>query len=398
MMNDVTNGASSKGHESRMKVEDKFDQKQLDRLATGVTVDTAGQTSAAPLVKTEKASAVELRKGIIRIVPVENDRQPRSYVILNGLKTLFQKQLPKMPREYITRLVFDSNSKALAIIKRGYKVVGGICFRPFTHRGFAEIVFFATNSADQVKGYGAMLMDHFKNHIRATYPSMHHFLTYADNYAVGYFEKQGFSKEITLNRSVWAGYIKDYEGGTIMQCTMLEKLDYLNKAKVIAQQKDAILSKIREMSRSHVVYDGLNFKLGPDGEPTPLDPTSVPGLRETGWTHAMSQRTAPRNAEQSIMERLLSDLQNHSVAWAFLNPVSETEVPDYYTVIKNPMDFRTMEHKLDNKKYASLNEFVADAQLVFDNCRLYNAEGSVYHKSATKIEKFLKTQLSAIGR
>jgi hypothetical protein len=56
-----------------------------------------------------------------------------------------------MPREYIARLVYDSNSKALAIIKRGFKVVGGICYRPFPHRGFAEIVFFATASVDQVK-------------------------------------------------------------------------------------------------------------------------------------------------------------------------------------------------------------------------------------------------------
>jgi histone acetyltransferase len=85
------------------------------------------------------------------VTAVENDRQPRSLVILTGLKTLFQKQLPKMPREYIARLVYDSNSKALAIVKRGYKVVGGICFRPFAHRGFAEIVFFATASVDQVK-------------------------------------------------------------------------------------------------------------------------------------------------------------------------------------------------------------------------------------------------------
>lgn len=56
-----------------------------------------------------------------------------------------------MPREYIARLVYDSNSRGLAIIKKGYKVVGGICFRPFPHRGFAEIVFFATASVDQVK-------------------------------------------------------------------------------------------------------------------------------------------------------------------------------------------------------------------------------------------------------
>jgi len=104
-----------------------------------------------PFHKPEKAAFVELRKGIIQITAVENDRQPRSLVILTGLKTLFQTQLPMMPREYIARLVYDSNSKAIAIIKRGYKVVGGICYRPFPHRGFAEIVFFATASVDQVK-------------------------------------------------------------------------------------------------------------------------------------------------------------------------------------------------------------------------------------------------------
>ena len=392
-----TNGKGVKYHEPRIRVEEKLDKRQLDRLVTGVTVDTGGQTSA-PAQRTEKASAVELRKGVIKIVPVENDREPRSFVLLTGLKTLFQKQLPKMPREYITRLVFDQNSRSLAIIKRGYKVVGGICFRPFPHRGFAEIVFFATSSVDQVKGYGAMLMDHFKSHIRATYPAMQHFLTYADNYAVGYFEKQGFSKEITLNRSVWAGYIKDYEGGTIMQCTMLEKLDYLDKASVIAQQKEAILTKIREMSRSHVVYDGLSFETKADGEVVPLDPKQVPGLRETGWTPAMMVPSAPRSTEQGIMERLIHELQSHTLAWAFQKPVSEAEVPDYHLVIKEPMDFSTMERKLDSKQYANLNEFLADAQLVFDNCHTYNQPTSVYYKNATTMEKFLKSIAGAASR
>ncbi|TFL01588.1 histone acetyltransferase GCN5 [Pterulicium gracile] len=397
MMNATTNGKAAKYHEPRIRVEEKLDKRQLDRLVTGVTVDTGGQTSA-PAQRTEKASAGELRKGVIKIVPVENNREPRSFVLLTGLKTLFQKQLPKMPREYITRLVFDNNSRSLAIIKRGYKVVGGICFRPFPHRGFAEIVFFATSSVDQVKGYGAMLMDHFKSHIRATYPTMQHFLTYADNYAVGYFEKQGFSKEITLNRSVWAGYIKDYEGGTIMQCTMLEKLDYLDKASVIAQQKEAILTKIREMSRSHVVYDGLNFETKADGEVVPLDPRQVPGLRETGWTPAMMVQSAPRSTEQGIMERLIHELQSHTLAWAFQKPVSEAEVPDYHLVIKEPMDFSTMERKLDSKQYASLSEFMADAQLVFDNCHTYNQPASVYYKNATTMEKFLKSIAGAAGR
>lgn len=121
-------------------------------------------------------------------------------------------------------------------------------------------------------------MDHFKHHIKSTYPGMMHFLTYADNYAVGYFRKQGFSKDITLDRQIWAGYIKDYEGGTIMQCTMLEKVDYLHKADVIDQQREAILTKIREKSRSHIRYLGLPQFQDPTAGDVTVDPQDVPGL------------------------------------------------------------------------------------------------------------------------
>ncbi|KAI0630310.1 hypothetical protein C8Q77DRAFT_1137435 [Trametes polyzona] len=383
-----------------VKVEEKMDEGQLSRLATGVTVDAAGPASATPSGKPEKAAYVELRKGVIRVVAVENDRQPRSSVILTGLKTLFQKQLPKMPREYIARLVFDSNSKCLAIIKRGYKVVGGICYRPFPHRGFAEIVFFATASIDQVKGYGGMLMDHFKAHIRQTYPDMMYFLTYADNYAVGYFRKQGFSKEITLPRARWAGYIKDYEGGTIMECKLLPKVDYLRWREITAQQREAVLNKIREKSRSHIVYEGLaQFRDG-KGEGVTVDPKDVPGLRESGWTPDMQTtpvRPTGRNAERAAMEKLLSDLQAHSAAWPFQQPVNPKEVADYYEVITHPMDLSTMEHKLDTNQYPDVDAFLDDAQLIFDNCRTYNPEDTVYHKSATKLEKYMRERMKEYG-
>lgn len=33
-------------------------------------------------------------------------------------------------------------------------------------------------------------MNHFKMHIKKDWPTISHFLTYADNYAIGYFKKQ----------------------------------------------------------------------------------------------------------------------------------------------------------------------------------------------------------------
>lgn len=115
--------------------------------------------------------------------------------------------------EYITRLVFDPKHKTLALIKDG-RPIGGICFRMFSSQGFSEIVFCAVTSNEQVKGYGTHLMNHLKDyHIRN---GVFHFLTFADEFAIGYFKKQGFSKDIKLAKSVYQGYIKDYEGATLM--------------------------------------------------------------------------------------------------------------------------------------------------------------------------------------
>ena len=40
----------------------------------------------------------------------------------------------RMPKEYITRLVFDPKHKTLALVKNG-KPIGGICFRMFPSQG-----------------------------------------------------------------------------------------------------------------------------------------------------------------------------------------------------------------------------------------------------------------------
>src|SRR5947208_16731687 len=95
-------------------------------------------------------------------------------------------------------------------------------------------------------------MNHLKDYVKGSSP-ITHFLTYADNYAIGYFKKQGFTKEITLERPVWMGYIKDYEGGTIMQCSMLEKVRYLEQSRMLLKQKEPVWAKIRAFSTSHEI-------------------------------------------------------------------------------------------------------------------------------------------------
>ncbi|OCF40322.1 histone acetyltransferase [Kwoniella heveanensis CBS 569] len=340
-----------------------------------------------------RPAAVEQQNREI-MLPVVSSREPNpvATILLIGLKNLFQRQLPKMPREYITRLVLDKNHISMAIVKRGWKVVGGICYRPFESRGFAEIVFCAVDSSEQIKGYGSHLMNSLKDHVRAAHPTINHFLTYADNYAVGYFKKQGFTKEISFPRERWVGYIKDYEGGTIMQCTMLPKVKYMEVHQMLADQKAAILAKIRTISRSHIVHPGLEiFKERKPGQEIKLTKEQVPGLAESGWNPDLDDiiRQPKRNPHHVLLQLVLNDLQNEPSAWPFTKPVDSNVVADYYEVIKDPMDLATMEHKLENNHYGSVEDFLADARLIFENCRQYNGEKSTYTKQANLLEKAL---------
>jgi len=336
----------------------------------------------------EKPAAIEERNGVIEFRVVNNDGKRDSTIILTGLKCIFQKQLPKMPKDYIARLVYDRTHLSMAIVKKPMEVVGGITYRPFKGRQFAEIVFCAVSSDQQVKGYGAHLMNHLKDYVKATSDVMH-FLTYADNYAIGYFKKQGFTKEITLDKPKWMGYIKDYEGGTIMQCTMIPRVRYLEAGRMLVKQKEAVMAKIRSVSKSHIVHaPPAKWQAG---DLTQIDPMSIPAIKESGWSEDMDalSRAPKHGPNYNALLHLLNDMQNNTNAWPFQQPVNKDEVPDYYEVIMQPMDLGTMEEKHEQDQYPTPEDFIKDALLIFVNCRKYNNETTPYAKAANRLEKFM---------
>ncbi|KAL7748075.1 histone acetyltransferase [Sorochytrium milnesiophthora] len=345
-----------------------------------------------PPKKAVSPAMIEERDGIIETCIVRNDGAQRSTILLTGLKNIFQAQLPKMPREYIGKLVYDKSHVSLCLVKKrpSLQVLGGIAYKPFLERRFAEIVFCAVTNTEQVKGYGAHIMNHLKDHVRTVKGpnggEIRHFLTYADNYAVGYFRKQGFTTEISLPRSIWQGYIKDYEGGTLMQCTLVPKVSYLNLYPMLQQQKIAIYQRIYQRSRSNLIYPGLK-QLKQGGRLNPMD---IPGIRESGWTPELSAEHAKTTKPPRYMlfMQVVEELRNHESAWPFLEPVDRAQVKDYYDVIAHPMDLKTLETNVEGDKYHELDAFRKDVQLIFDNCREYNLQQSSYYKCANKLEKF----------
>ncbi|XP_045453626.1 histone acetyltransferase KAT2A [Melitaea cinxia] len=312
---------------------------------------------------------------------------------LIGLHNVFSHQLPEMTKEYISQLVFDPKHKSLALIKEG-RPIGGICFRTFHSQGFSEIVFCAVTSNEQVKGYGTHLMNHLKDyHIRN---NILHFLTFADEFAIGYFKKQGFSKDIKLPRAMYSGYIKDYEGATLMHCELNPRIVYTQFTAVIRRQKE-IVKKLIDMRQKEVrkIHPGLNcFKEGVRSIPVEC----IPGVREAGWREARAARAvSDPEPDPAALRAVLHAVKNHAAAWPFLKPVDKTEVPDYYDHIKYPMDLRTIGERLKARYYSSRRLFIADMARIFSNCRLYNSPDTDYYRCANTLEKYFQAKMKESG-
>eukprot|EP00804_Cyclotella_cryptica_P001084 CCRYP_008373-RB/>CCRYP_008373-RB protein AED:0.05 eAED:0.05 QI:61/1/1/1/0.5/0.33/3/1072/443 len=343
---------------------------------------------------------------------VINDGKRESLIRLIGLKSLFAKQLPKMPKEYIARLVFDRRHKSLALLSgdprkkfTDEEIIGGICYRSYPDMRFAEIAFCAVSASQQVKGYGTKLMNLLKMH--AVTEGIEYMITYADNYAIGYFKKQGFTKAIQMPKARYQGLIKDYDGGTLMECYIHPSIDFTRIPQMVQAQKEFILQRIRATSKSDkVIYPPLPPEFAKRMESSSRSTgaaaraLAVPGVIEAGWTMSdlMASTGGAKDADQKkdmLKKELLSlvqKVQEKQFSWCFRDPVDTNEVTDYLEVVKDPIDLRTMEKRVrKGDHYKSKHQLYADMMKMVNNCKIYNDPESTYHECAVSLEKFLAT-------
>uniref|UniRef100_A0A146VZA5 Protein polybromo-1 n=1 Tax=Fundulus heteroclitus TaxID=8078 RepID=A0A146VZA5_FUNHE len=98
---------------------------------------------------------------------------------------------------------------------------------------------------------------------------------------------------------------------------------------------------------------------------------------------------AVSDAREAATNRRLCDL--------FMVKPSKKDYPDYYNVILEPMDLKTIEHKIKIERYATEEELMEDMKLMFRNARHYNEEGSQVYNDADVLEKILKDKRKELG-
>jgi histone acetyltransferase len=283
----------------------------------------------------------------IEFKTVANDNTKESLITLTNFKNLIAKQLRKMDLEYIVRLVFDFKHESL-VISKGKKIIGGACYRLNTNQLFIELVFLVISETEQIKGYGTKLMNRLKDNLREK--GISYILTFADNSAINYFKKQGFSTEIKCPYDIWKGLIKEYDKATLMEATINQNISYMDFKHTLNMQKDYLISlckgylnvrkenSITELERviklnnsevsssiNSIIISEKLFNL-------------IPGVKDSQWSYnEYVEIKKTKNSFKSKCFNILAKLKEEKTATPFLLPVDPNFVPDYYNIIKEPM-------------------------------------------------------------
>ncbi|XP_031641633.1 bromodomain testis-specific protein isoform X4 [Oncorhynchus kisutch] len=114
------------------------------------------------------------------------------------------------------------------------------------------------------------------------------------------------------------------------------------------------------------------------------------------------------NQLQYLEKVVVKALWRHNFSWPFRTPVDAVglHIPDYYTIIKTPMDLSTIKKRLQNNYYCKALECIQDFNKLFTNCYVYNRPGDDIVLMAQALEKIFlqrvaempqeETEISAI--
>uniref|UniRef100_A0A8C8ETH0 Protein polybromo-1 n=1 Tax=Oncorhynchus tshawytscha TaxID=74940 RepID=A0A8C8ETH0_ONCTS len=103
-------------------------------------------------------------------------------------------------------------------------------------------------------------------------------------------------------------------------------------------------------------------------------------------------KNAP-NCLKEVLEQLLdavvtfSEPSGHLVSDLFQKLPSKVQYPDYYAIIKDPIDLKIIAQKIQMSHYRSVGAMAKDIDLLAKNAKMYNEPGSQVFKDANTIKK-----------
>ena len=106
----------------------------------------------------------------------------------------------------------------------------------------------------------------------------------------------------------------------------------------------------------------------------------------------------PDELRQALMPTLEKLYKQDPESIAFRLPVDPKllQIPDYFTIIKKPMDLSTIKRKLDTGQYQEPWQYVDDVWLMFENAWLYNRKTSKVYRYCTKLKEVFEAEIDPV--
>ncbi|KAM6124280.1 bromodomain testis-specific protein [Pterocles gutturalis] len=102
------------------------------------------------------------------------------------------------------------------------------------------------------------------------------------------------------------------------------------------------------------------------------------------------------NQLQYLQRVVMKAMWRHNFSWPFHQPVDAAalNLPDYYSIIKKPMDLSTIKKRLEHNYYTKAAECIEDFKTMFLNCYIYNKPGDDIVFMAQELEKVFMQKIA----
>ncbi|XP_078341278.1 protein polybromo-1-like isoform X14 [Crassostrea virginica] len=118
--------------------------------------------------------------------------------------------------------------------------------------------------------------------------------------------------------------------------------------------------------------------------------TCINRRKPAGRLKAKSQTLLPvRLQEMYDAVSNYQDAKGRDLALPFLKLPLKTDYPDYYEVIKKPIDMQKILLKMQQNQYESIEDMTADFVQMFDNACKYNEPDSLIYKDALTLQRLV---------
>uniref|UniRef100_A0A3Q2FZ98 Bromo domain-containing protein n=1 Tax=Cyprinodon variegatus TaxID=28743 RepID=A0A3Q2FZ98_CYPVA len=82
----------------------------------------------------------------------------------------------------------------------------------------------------------------------------------------------------------------------------------------------------------------------------------------------------------------------------FVQLPSRKELPEYYELIRKPVDFKKIKERVRNHKYRSLGDLEKDVMLLCQNAQTFNLEGSQIYQDSIVLQSVFKSARQKIAK